>query len=98
MASNELTCVNKKGAAIDSRLKRISERDRRRSITQKQMKRENKYWAKEDNILHTHIPYDGTSTKSPHILVNKWFHWLKSNFIVLKSPWENGDKKSEDIL
>ena len=40
----------------------------------KERKKESKYWAKEDEILLTHIPYKGDSTKSPHILINKWFH------------------------
>ena len=58
----------------DSRTKRINERDKRRSIEYKKRKKEKKYCTKEDDILLTLIPYDGVSTRSPHILINKWFH------------------------
>ena len=58
------------------------------------MKKETKYWVREDELLLTHIPYSGDSTKSPHILINKWFHRLKKNCIVLKNPRENNDKSN----
>ena len=84
--------------ANDSRRKRYSERDRSRSIENKRNKKESKYWAKEDEILLTHTPYNGDSTKSPHILINKWFHWLKKNDIALKSPRENKEKRNRKIF
>ena len=82
----------------NSRLKRNGQRDRRRSVNFKRKKKETKYWAKEDELLLTHIPYGGESTKSPHILINKWFHRLKKNCIVLKNPRENDDRKNRKIF
>ena len=61
-------------SSTNSCIKRINERDKCRSIEHKRMKKEKKYWTKEDNLLLTHIPYNGESTNSPHILINKWFH------------------------
>ena len=61
------------------------------------MKKEKNYWTKEDDLLLTHIPYNGQSTKSPHILINKWFHRLKKNYIVLKTPREIGEMKKRKI-
>ena len=90
--------VTKQSTIINSRIKRYNERDRRRSIEYKKIKKENKYWAKEDEILRTHIPYNGDGTKSPHILINKWFHRLKKNCIVLKDPREEGDRKNCKIF
>ena len=85
-------------STTDSRLKRNGQRDRRRSVKLKQMKKETKYWVREDELLLTHIPYSGDSTKSPHILINKWFHHLKKNCIILKNPRENNDKSNCKIF
>ena len=77
----------------------MNKRDKLRSIEHKRMKKENNYWTKEDDLLLTHIPYNGVTTKSPHILINKWFNRIKKNCFILKSPRENGKKKeSENIL
>ena len=84
--------------ATDSRLKRNGRRDRRRSVKHKRMKKETKYWVREDELLLTHIPYGGDTTKTPHILINKWFHRLKKNCIVLKNPRENNDKSNRKIF
>ena len=85
--------------ANDSRRKRYSERDRSRSIENKRNKKESKYWAKEDEILLTHTPYNGDSTKSPHILINKWFHRLKKKLhCSQKSTREQRQEKPQDFL
>ena len=62
------------------------------------MKEEKKDWTKEDDLLLTHITYNGETTKSPYILINKWFHRLKKNCTILKSPRENGKKKNRKIF
>ena len=55
------------------------------------------HWDKEDEILESHIPYGGDATKSPHILINKWFHRLHANCIILKKPCEEGNLKDRQI-
>ena len=87
-----------KNSTANSRLKRNGQRDRRRSVHIKRTKKETKYWAKEDELLLTHIPYGSESTKSPHILINKWFHRLKKNCIVLKNPRENDNQRNRKIF
>ena len=69
----------------NSRKKGTNGRDKKRSIKKKEIKRENMYWDKEDEILLSHIQYNFDSTKSLHILINKWYHRLQDNSIVLKS-------------
>ena len=83
--------------SINSRIKRNINRDRRRSMKYKKSKKEKKYWEQEDQILSTHIPYGGYATKSPHILINKWFHRWRENSIILKRPQEEGNLKDRQI-
>ena len=65
--------------------------------TTKKSKKKKKYFKREDHILDTHIPYNGDATKSPHILIQKWFHRLRENCIVLKMPQEEGKLKNRLI-
>ena len=68
------------------------DRDRHRSIHHKKNKKK-EFRAKEDQILESYIPYDGDATKSPHILINKWYYRLRENCIILKNPQEDGKVK-----
>ena len=52
----------------------------------------------EDQILETHIPYNWDLTKSPHILINKWYHRLRDNCVVLKNPRESGSSNERKIF
>ena len=88
----------KPSATVNSRIKRCNERDRQRSIEYEKMKKEDKYWEKEDKILFTHIPYNDDVTKSPHILINKWFHRLKNMHCSQRSTGGERKEKSENIL
>ena len=72
-------------------------RDKKMSMKNKKTKRDEKKWLKEDQILLTHIPYNCDSTKSPHILLNKWYHRLSDNCIVLSKPREIGSSKNRQI-
>ena len=83
--------------SINPRIKRNIDRDRRRSMQCKRTKKEKKYWAREDEILASHIPYDGDATKSPHILINRWFYRWRENCIILKCPQEEGNLKDRQI-
>ena len=87
----------KNNSPINSRIKRNIDRDRRRSMRYKRTKKEKKYWDREDEILASHIPYDGDATKSPHILINKWFYRWRENCIILKHPHEEGNLKDRQI-
>ena len=75
--------------------KRINKRDKKLSIDAKKHKKVMKYWAKEDKILETHIPYNNMSTRSPLVHINKWFHRISDNCIVLKNPREIGQSAKE---
>ena len=57
---------------------------------QQKIRKEKNYWDKEDEILESHIPYGSDGTKSPHILINKWFHRLRGNCIALKIHVKRG--------
>ena len=78
-------------------MKRNIDRDRRRSMLYKRTRKEKKHWEIEDDILASHIPYDGDSKKSPHILINKWFYRLHENCIILRKPEEEGSLKDRQI-
>ena len=80
-----------KGQSYSQKKKRIDKRDKKRSMNYKKMKRENKHFDQEEQIIESHIPYNYASTKSPHILINKWIYRLQKNCIVLKNPSEQGD-------
>ena len=58
---------------------------------EKKRKREDKCWEKDNQMLNTHIPYGPEMTKSPHIHVNKSFHHIKDNCVILHSPTEKGN-------
>ena len=79
-----------KTTVISSQKKRLHKRDKKMSANSRKNKKMLTYWEKEDKILASHIPYNSMSTRSPHILINKWFHRLSDNCIVLKKPREVG--------
>ena len=64
----------------------------------KKVERENKYFDQKGKIMESHIPYNCASTKSPHILITKWFYRLQKNCIVLKNPSETGRLKDRKIF
>ena len=92
---------DKKPAAVKkkslSQHKRMVRRDKKMSMKNKKLKKEEKKWSNEDQILLTHIPYNCDSTKSPHILINKWYHRLSDNCIVLSKPREINSSKNRQI-
>ena len=92
---------DKKPAAMKkktpSQHKRMVRHDKKMSMKKKKLKREEKKWFSEDQILLTHIPYNCDSTKSPHILINKWYHRLSDNCIVLSKPREIGSSTNRQI-
>ena len=67
--------------------------DKRWSVRRKEKMKAKKYFKNHDDILDTHIPYGPVANKSPHIIVNHWYHRLKDNFILLRLKGENEDKK-----
>ena len=62
------------------------------------MKCENKLFDQEEQIMESHIPYNCTSTKLSHILINKWFYMLQKNCIALTNPSEIGRLKDRKIF
>ena len=72
--------------------------DKRRSVRRKELMKARKYFNNHDDILETHIPYGPITNKSPHIMVNHWFHRLKKNCILLRLKDENNDKKNRKIF
>ena len=64
----------------------------------KKVERENKHFDQKGKIMESHIPYNCASTKSPHILITKWFYRLQKNCIVLKNPSETGRLKDRKIF
>ena len=83
---------------MSSQQKRMVRRDKKMSMKSKKIKREQKKWDNEDQILETHIPYNWDSTKSPHILINKWYHRLSNNCIILSKPRETGPSNKRQIF
>ena len=84
--------------AVSSSKKRVHRRDKKMSEKNRRKKKGERFWEKEDRILDSHIPYNGISNRSPHILINKWYHRLCDNCIVLKPPTEIGDNKNRKIF
>lgn len=84
--------------AVSSSQKRVHHRDKKISEKNRLEKKGKRFWDKEDAILNNHIPYNGLSNRSPHILINKWYHRLRDNCIILKSPKEIGDNKFRKIF
>ena len=72
--------------------------DKRWSMKRKDKIKTRKYFKNHDDILEAHIPYGSTANKSPHIMVNHWYHRLKNNCILLKFRSENGDKKNRKVF
>ena len=60
--------------AVSSSQKRVHHRDKKISEKNRREKKRKRFWDKEDRILDSHIPYNGISNRSPHILINKWYH------------------------
>ena len=48
-------------------------------------------------MLNAHIPYGPDTTKSPHIHINKSFHCIQNNCIILHSPVEKGNGAGRKI-
>ena len=67
--------------------------DKRRSVKCKKMMKERKYFRQHDDILESNIPYGFDATKSPHIVLYKWYHQIKHNCILLKFKEECGNAK-----
>ena len=84
-------------AAMKSAMKRNLVRDRRKSVRTKKIRKEKHHCERESEILESHIPYGSDATKSPHILINKWFHRLRDNSIILKKTCEEGNLKDRQI-
>ena len=62
--------------------KRQWKHDKRHSLRRKKEKKYDKYFKTHDSILETHIPHGPTANKSPHIIIKKWYHRVKDNYIV----------------
>ena len=58
--------------------------DKRWSMKKKKSMKEKKYFKQHDKILETNIPYGFNATKSPHVVLHKWYHRFKDNCILLK--------------
>ena len=67
--------------------------NKRRSVRRKKLMKARKYFKNHDDILEMHIPYGPIANKSPHIMVNHWYHRFKKNCILLRLKDENNDKK-----
>lgn len=76
---------------------RSRRRDKKMSMKKKKRKREDQSWEKDDQMLNVHIPYGAETMKSPHIHVNKSFHRIKDNCIILHSPTEKGNGTGRKI-
>ena len=63
-----------KSGAVSSSQKRVHRRDKKISEKNRREKKGKRFWDKEDRILDSHIGYNGISNRSPHILINKWYH------------------------
>ena len=72
--------------------------DKRWSVRRKEKMKAKKYFKNHDDILDTHIPYGPVANKSPHIIINHWYHRLKDNCILLRLKGENDDKKNRKIF
>ena len=48
--------------------------DKRMSVKHKKMTKEKKHFCQHDDILENNIPYGFDATKSPHIVLYKWYH------------------------
>ena len=72
--------------------------DKRMSVRRKETIKARKYFKNHDDILNTHIPYGPMANKSPHIMVNHWFHRIKDNCILLRIKGENNNKKNRKIF
>ena len=59
---------------------------------------ENKKLDNEDQILETHMPYNWNSKKTPHILINEWYHQLRDNCVLLKNPRESASSNGRKII
>ena len=70
---------------------RSKRHDKKMSMKKKKRKREDKFWEKDDQMLNMHISYSPDATKSPHIHINKSFHRIQDNCIILYSPIEKGN-------
>ena len=68
------------------------------SVKCKKLMKERKYFSQHDDILESNIPYGLDATKSPHIVLYKWYHQIKNNCILLKLNNEFGDGKNRKIF
>ena len=85
----------------DSKLKQKNrqwKRDKQHSLKRKQVRKYDKYFKTHDSILETHIPHGPVANKSPHIIIKKWYHRVKENYILLRLKKETDDKKNRKIF
>ena len=63
-------------------------------MKKKKAMKEKKYFKQHDEILETNIPYGFDATKSPHVVLHKWYHRFKDNCILLKLNGESFEGKN----
>ena len=72
--------------------------DKRMSVKHKKMMKERKYFRQHDDILESNILYSFDATKSPHIVLFKWYHQIKNNCILLQLKEECEEGKNRKIF
>ena len=67
-------------------------------MRKKEILKEKKYFEKHNKIVNSHIPYGFEVNASLHIVVNRWFHRIERNYIMLKLNKEEKYSKERKIF
>ena len=84
---NDIKMGECKEQPYSEKQKKIKKSDKKKIYELQKNETWKQYFDQEEQIMESHIPYNCISTKSPYILINKWFYRLQKLYSSEESMW-----------